>query len=419
MTQVTGFSGTPDRSTLRRPGRTRVLWCIKCLGYGGAERLLVSSAAARDDEHFEYEAAYVLPSKEALVPELEALGVRVHCLGRSERNADLRWMRRLRDLLLDRPFDVVHLHLPYTAALGRLVVQSLPRSVRPRTITTEHNVWSTNPAVIRLLNWATLPFDAANVAVSPAVRDAVPSRYRERMQVVVHGVAGVDVAQRDRWRAKTRAELGVAADEVLVGTVANLRPGKGYEVLLPAARALIELDLPVRFATVGVGPLAAEVEATHRRLGLGDRFVLLGGRADALRVLAGFDVFVLASMSEGLPVSLMEALALGVPTVTSAVGGIPGVVTNGVQGLLVPPGDGEALTRALTRMVLDGAGRTRMAAAAHARGVQFDIGLATRRVEAIYHRVTLERAACRVDDVAAVPHRRCARNRSTMLEGSP
>ena len=373
---------------MRRSKRTRVLWCIKCLGYGGAERLLVSTAAARDTERFDYEAAYVVPSKNALVPELEATGVPVHCLGSSEHNGDLRWMRHLRRLLLDGRFDVVHFHLPYTAALGRLVVRSLPRSARPRTMTTEHNMWATNPAIMRFLNTATIRLDVANVAVSDSVKSAVPARHRKRMEVIVHGVAPGNVDQQARWRSEVRRELGVGDDEVLVGTVANLRSGKGYDLLLPAARALVDLDLPVRFAAVGVGPLADDIDALHRRLGLGDRFLLLGGRADAVRVLAGFDVFTLPSLSEGFPVSVMEALALGVPTVTSAVGGIPGVVTDGVQGLMVTPGHYGELIRALTRMVLDGAGRARMATAARACGAQFDISTAAQRIEAIYADVT-------------------------------
>ncbi|MEO7836783.1 MAG: glycosyltransferase [Acidimicrobiales bacterium] len=367
--------------------RTRVLSCIKCMGFGGAERLLVSAAGARDTEQFDYELAYVLPSKRALVPEVEAAGVPVHCLGSSESDLDLRWMGRLRQLLMERRFDVVHFHLPYTAGLGRLVVRSLPRSSRPKTVTTEHNMWTTNPLALRALNSLTLPLDAAGLAVSDAVSEAMPPRHRRRVEVVIHGPSRSRLHQRESWRAEVRDELGVSPDEVLVGTVANLRPGKGYDVFLPAAAALIDLGLPARFVAVGAGPLEAEVDDLHRRLGLGDRFLLLGGRSDALRILAGFDVFVLASMSEGFPVSVMEALALGVPMVASAVGAIPDVVTPEVEALLVAPGCQDELVRALTLMIEDAPLRDRMAAAALIRGAEFDITSAVRRIEAIYQRV--------------------------------
>lgn len=373
---------------LDRGARTRVLWCIKCLGYGGAERLLVSAAEVGDSSRFEYEAAYVLPSKAALVPELQAAGVPVHCLGSSDSNWDLRWLGRLRRLLAERRFDVVHLHLPLTASLGRLVVQSLPAPLRPKTVTTEHNLWATNPWPVRTLNSLTRHVDAAGFAVSDAVRRAMPPRHQRRVETLLHGVPRPGLDRRSAWRDEVRAELGVARDEVLIGTVANVRSGKGYEVLLPAARSLIDRGLPVRFAAVGVGPLENEIEEMHRRLRLGERFRLLGGRSDAMRVVAGFDVFVLASHAEGCPISVMEALALGVPVVATAVGGIPEMVTDGVEGLLVRPGRTDDLVQALSRVVTDAPTRSRMSAAAAARGALFDITPAVRRAEAVYLQMT-------------------------------
>src|SRR5918996_1618430 len=111
------------------PDRIRVLWLIKGLGPGGAERLLTACATVRDRDAFEYRTAYLLPWKDRMVPELEQLDVGVECLGvRDDR--DLRWAVRLRSMLLDTPVDVVHAHSPYAAGVGRLVVRSLPRARR-------------------------------------------------------------------------------------------------------------------------------------------------------------------------------------------------------------------------------------------------------------------------------------------------
>ncbi|MGH3371522.1 MAG: glycosyltransferase [Nocardioidaceae bacterium] len=374
-----------------RKARIKVLWCIKCLGYGGAERLLVSAAHARDADRFEYEAAYVLPSKHALVPELEAGGVAVHCIGSGESNFDLRWMARLRRLLMAGRFDVVHFHLPYTAGLGRLVVQSMPAAVRPMTVTTEHNVWSTNPWPVRAVNTLTTGFDDARLAVSPAVKDALPARHRQRAEIVMPGVFSSTPGQAAAWRGHARAELGVAPHEVLVGTVANLRPGKGYDVLLPAARALLDRRLPVRFVAIGVGPLEDEVAALHARLGLGRSFQLLGGRSDVLRVIAGFDLFALPSRSEGRPVAVMEALSLGVPVVASGVPGITDVVAHRRNGLLVTPGSADLLAEALARLVNDPAERARMSERARHSGRRFDILPAVRRTEAVYEELAASR----------------------------
>lgn len=380
----------------------RVLWCIKCLGFGGAERLLVSAALARDTHGFAYEAAYVLPSRNALVPELEAAGVPVTCLGPSDTNIDLRWMSALRRLLVRRRFDVVHFHLPYTAGLGRAVVRSLTPGRRPAVVTTEHNVWSTNPWPIRLVNRLTLPLDSARLAVSDAVRDALPRRYRTATEVVTHGVPAFTPGQREAWRHESRAELGVGPHEVLIGTVANLRPGKGYEVLLPTARDLLDRGLPVRFAAIGEGPLEAEVTALHAQLALGGSFELLGGRPDALRLLAGFDIFVLPSTSEGRPVSVMEALSLGIPVVATAVGGTTEMVRHGVDGLLVAPSSPDHLAGAIASLVADRRRRARMAVAARGSGARFDVATAVHRAESIYRRLAVRKGP---DPATPLPRR--------------
>ncbi len=108
----------------------RVLWLIKGLGPGGAERLLVAAAAAHDPERFRIEVAYLLPWKHHLVAELEALGVECTCLGVGDER-DLRWVVRLRRRLRDAPVDVVHAHSPYAAGFGRLAVRSLPARAGP------------------------------------------------------------------------------------------------------------------------------------------------------------------------------------------------------------------------------------------------------------------------------------------------
>ena len=160
---------------------------------------------------------------------------------------------------------------------------------------------------------------------------------------MVHGVdlsqSDSLIARRAELRARVRSELVVDDDELLFMTVANLRPEKGYDVLLEAAKAIADCDLPIRIAAVGRGPLSDALHARHVELGLGDRFQFLGQRDDVLQLLAGADAFVLASRHEGLPVALMEATSVGLPIVASRVGGIPQVLEDEVDALLVPPGD--------------------------------------------------------------------------------
>ncbi|MDP8970268.1 MAG: glycosyltransferase [Actinomycetota bacterium] len=363
--------------------RVRVLWLIKGLGPGGAERLLASAAEVRDRQTFEYEAAYLLPWKRHLAEDLETAGVAVHCLGGSHA-LDLRWVVRLRRLLAERGYDVVHVHSPMVAGVARLLVRSLPRRLRPRLVTTEHNNWSSYAPPTRLLNALTFPLGDIGFAVSTDVRESIPPRLRSGVEVLVHGLLVERAAAQVTDRQVARAQLGLTDGDVVVGTVANLRAQKAYPDLLAAARMILDKGLPVTFVAVGQGPLEDEIHALHARLGLGDGFRLLGYRQDPVRVLTACDVFALASLYEGLPVALMEALAVGLPVVATAVGGIPEAVRDGVEGLLVPPGQPGRLAAAIETLVGDPQRRARMARAAAARAHAFDIRTAVNRLETEY-----------------------------------
>jgi glycosyltransferase involved in cell wall biosynthesis len=363
----------------------RVLWLTKGLGPGGAERLLVALARTIDRDRFSATAAYLLPEKDHLVGELAEAGVPAVCLdGASEH--DPRWAARLRRLVQDRDIDVVHLHAPYPAAVARPVLRSLSRR-RPAIVYTEHNNWDGYGRATRWANALTYPLDDARLAVSPAALASMPSPFRRRTEVLIHGIDLDEAAAHGAARERVRAELGVADGTVLVVTLANLRAHKDYPTLLAAARRALDAGAAIRFVAVGQGPLEADVRAQAHRLGLGDAFELLGYRADALDVLAAGDIFTLSSMAEGYPVSLMEALALGLPVVATAVGGIPEAVRTGVEGLTVPAARPDLLGDALAELAGDAEKRAEFGRAARARAALFDIRRATARIEAVYDEV--------------------------------
>jgi glycosyltransferase involved in cell wall biosynthesis len=389
---------TLDEHRDPRPGAAkgrpaRVLLLIKCLDYGGAERLLVDMAALGDHTSFEYEAAYVLNERHRLADEMRSTGTPVHALG-ARGDWDLKWAVALRRLLVDRRYDLVHFHLPYAASLGRLVVQSLPKGSRPKLVYTQHCTWDEMEAPVRILNRATIGLDDALVTVSEASRQGLPKVLRRRAQVVIHGVDVSRSAEmrtdRERIRREVRDELAVPDDHVLVLAVANLRPEKGYDILLEAARILLAGGAPVSFASAGYGPLAEELNRIHRDLGLGDRFRFLGPRSDVLRLMTGADVFTLSSRHEGLPVAVMEATSAGLPLVLTTVGEIPGLFTDGVDALLVPPGRADMLATSLERLVRNSTVREELGKAALDRSAMFDVASAAHEVEDIYRRLLSE-----------------------------
>lgn len=365
----------------------RVLWLIKGLGPGGAERLLVNQAAVRG-AGITYEAAYLVPAKQQLQSELEAFGVSVECYG-SVRAWDLRWLMRFRRRLTRGDVDVVHVHSPLVAGLARLVVRTLPRRRRPALVYTEHNRWAQYGWATRALNRLTYRLDDWQIAVSDGVRASIAPRPRRRVETVVHGIDREAVAALRPARAGVRESWGVDDDTVVVGTVANFRTEKAYPDLIAAAQQLPSDPVTVVIA-IGQGHLEQEVRGLVASSGLGDRFRLLGYQPDAVRLMSGFDLFVLSSHHEGLPVAVMEAQALGLPVVATAVGGLPEIVEEGVSGRLVPPARPDQLAAAITEVARDRETRLAMGKAAAAASDRFDMRSAAAHIEAGYRRVVRE-----------------------------
>lgn len=358
----------------------RVLHVIKGLGPGGAERLLVSLTTARRAD-VGVDVAYVLPHKDHLVSQLEAAGAGVHLIGGRHGVVDPRWLVRLRHLVRRIEPDVVHVHSPAVAA-GTIPLLRAMRH-RPAIVTTEHNRWPAFGRLTRASNAIALSLADQRLAVSEAVRASMSARQRDRTTVAVQGIPVAELSARRAERSGARAALGVPDEDFLVVTVANFREKKDYPTLLRAAAA--SKPCPnIRFVAIGQGPLEPDMRALHRELGLGERFRFLGYHPDPAAVVAGADAFTLASLHEGLPIALLEAMALGVPPVVTSVGGIPEVVTDGVDGSLVEPGDPAALAAKYRELAADPPLRRRIGEAAAARAESFDIAGSQRALEVLY-----------------------------------
>jgi glycosyltransferase involved in cell wall biosynthesis len=378
----------PAHSAFGAIGRPlKVLWVIKGLGAGGAEQLLVQSARYRDRNLVEPSVAYLIPEKSTLAASLEKHGCRpVRCLA-ARSSWDPLWIVRLLEMIRDGEFDVIHIHSPLVAVGARLALRSLPRRSRPRIVVTEHNVWSGHTRLTRLADRLTAGRSETHLAVSDAVRDSLPARIRARTRVIRYGVDAAELRRESGARDGQRRDLGVSDDQILVGTVANLRATKGYPDLLEAAQAVVARVPNVRFVAAGRGPLEGALRRQADQLGLGGHFTFLGYRADAVRVMSAFDVFCLPSHHEGLPIVLMEALALGLPIVATNVGGVGELVTDGVDAVLVPPAQPTRLADALVALVLDPERRAEMAAAGRERSDALDAPKAVHAVEAVYAEV--------------------------------
>lgn len=370
---------------------------IKSLGPGGAERLLVEFARCAPENEIDLHVVSLLDQKRQLIPPIEESGATVCCIGvRGLRQ--IRWVPALLAAIRRHEPDVVHTHSPALAPVVRIAARiGLLGRPRPLVVTTDHNTWDTYRGATQLANRLTAPLDDVAIAVSNEVRSSIsPQRLRGRVQFIRHGVDLGAIRTASAERASIRASLGVEAGEVVVVTVANYRAQKNYPNLLAAAALATTRMENLRFVVVGQGPLASTVEAEHRRLGLGDRMLILGFRPDAHRVMAACDIFSLASDYEGLPVALMEALALGLPVVATSVGGVAETVSP-QSGRLVPPRDSRALADALVEVASDGALRAQLSAGALAASEQFDSRVTAAAISSLYRERLARRRPGRAD----------------------
>jgi glycosyltransferase involved in cell wall biosynthesis len=347
------------------------------------------------------------------VERLEHAGIRHVALGSSTRGmnllADLRAARQLWRFLRRNRVDVLHTHNPKPGVYGRVLGRL---AGVPIVVNTVHGLYATETdglakrALVYGLEAVASRFSDAELYQNPEDLELVRRHHivpRERVALLGNGI---DVAHFDpsrfppERRRAIRRDLGIGEGEIVVGTVARLVVEKGYRELFTAVE-----QLPRDCTVLVAGPedpekedalSAAEIQRAAAR---GVRFLGQCDHVDAL--LSVFDVFVLASHREGFPRAAMEAAAMGLPIVAMDIRGCRQVVTDGINGLLVPPRDAAALGRALLSLVHDARLRARMGIASRARALEsFDERAVVERVLTTYIEVARRKGIALPLDVA-------------------
>jgi glycosyltransferase involved in cell wall biosynthesis len=253
---------------------------------------------------------------------------------------------------------------------------------------TEHNTWDSYRRSTYLANMWTFPLNDSVIAVSDEVRASMryPTPFgalgMPTVRTVLHGI-DIESIKAAGVQDGVREEFGIPSGAPLVITVANFRREKGHGTLLAAAEMLRERMPDARFMLVGQGPLEGEVRdsAAH----LKGTVVFAGSRSDVPRIVSAADVFALPSDFEGLPIALLEAMALGRPCVVTGVGGVTEVVRDGVEAVVVPPQSPSRLADGLLSLLRDEDRRRSLGQAASTRATEFHISRAVKQIESIYH----------------------------------
>ncbi len=364
----------------------RIVHIFPTLNPGGAERMLVHVLMHLDRSRFDVSAICLGRSNgselEGLLAEAQ---VPVQFLGKGAGFDPRMFTRVHRAVIAARP-DVLHSHVHVLRYLFPYIKYSGWLGQRPRMLHTVHNLaaFEVEPRA-RWIQGLAFRNGVQPVAVAEEVARSVAELYRMDEPVVVPNCVPVDryscpQVSREQWRRQE----GFGSESILVACVAGLRPQKNHPLLLEGFVSTAARYPQAQLLLAGGGE-QRELASLAARLGISERVHFLGVRSDVPDLLAASDLFVLASHYEGNPMSVMEAMAAGLPVVASRVGGVPELVTDGREGLLLSSLDGQSLASALNDLVGDESKRRRMGEASRLRARRsFDVSHMVAGYEALY-----------------------------------
>jgi glycosyltransferase involved in cell wall biosynthesis len=339
---------------------------LHTLRVGGAE-VLAARLARQLQDRFRF-VFVCLDELGSLGEELRGEGFAVEVLQRRA-GVDWRCSLRLARFLRRERVDLLHAH-QYTPFFYSLTARFLYR--RPAVLFTEHGRhYPDYPRRKRMLaNRLLLQRRDCVVGVGEAVRQALirnEGLSPERVSVIYNGIDLAAFANGVHERLAVRQEIGVGASDLVLLQVARLDYLKDHATALRMLERVVKSCPQARLVLVGEGPERDKIEGILRERDLGPFVRLLGLRGDVARLVPAADVFLLTSISEGIPVTLIEAMAAGLPIVSTRVGGVAEVVEDGQTGLLAPSGDDAALAAHVLRLGEDLALRRQLGQKGRAR----------------------------------------------------
>jgi len=378
--------------------KIRVVHIVPMLSPGGAERVAVHIVRGLNRQRYE---PVVISYTGRLGCDLDRLleeaGIEVHYLGKRP-GFDYRMYCRLPSVLKESRPDIVHTHLhvlryalPFLFPLNKTPVLHTVHNLAEREIEPR----------LRWLQRYALKHGVLPVAVAEEVAVSLGRLYGiQRCRVISNGIPTDRYARPEVPRKEWRAREGLKDDDVLFVCVARFWPQKNHALLLKAFRHGPAADPKARLVLVGEGVLREQLEKQARKLGLSGQVHFLGLRTDVPEVLGASDIFVLSSDFEGNSLSVMEAMASGLPIVSTAVGGVPGLFENGKEGLLVQPGEVQALANSMSALLGNREARQSfgMAAARRAKA-KFDVSTMVHAYEALYEGLVNQTQRLKAEDV--------------------
>jgi glycosyltransferase involved in cell wall biosynthesis len=327
--------------------KIKVLHIIKSLGRGGAEMLLPETLKVHDTSQFEFHYIYFLPWKNQMVETIAQNGGKVSCFAAKNNLSLLMQFAKVKAYCQKNKIQIIHAHLPWAGILARMVgkLTGIP------VLYTEHNNFDRYHALTKVLSTVTYQWQTKVLAVSEDAKAALEKRNLFHDIVYVpNGVNTAFFSKENKFTTIETVESFVASDKV-IGTVAVFRKQKRLDIFIAVAHLSQQKQLPFKFLMVGDGPEMEMIKGLVAQYEL--KNVLLAGlQENPIDYMNYMDVFLITSDFEGLPVALLESMSIGIVPFCTPVGGIPNVVKDHQNGILLNSQDPEQILAQLELEVL-------------------------------------------------------------------
>jgi glycosyltransferase involved in cell wall biosynthesis len=364
--------------------KIRIFHLIASNGIGGAERILLNLSKNIDREKFDLVLGIFVDQKKSpdfFLREAEKLGFPLETIEYKNPYNLLQILQLYRIFKKHHP-DIIHTHGYKPNILGFLVAKLFEVPI----MTTVHGLHSgrDNRLIWFGLKLLTL-FDRIIVVSDQIKRELKTMKVPPGKLITIRNVPPIETKENWATANTFREEIGIPPNAKLIGFVGRLEPIKGCSLFIRSIPRVIKSNLDSYFVVVGDGVERKSLESLARELGIENRVYFCGFRDDPMNIFQSLDLYVLPSLSEGIPLAMLEAMSTGVPVVATSVGGIPEVIQDKVNGLLVPLQDPVALAEGILE-TLNNSNETakRVVEAKNTIINEFNQGKWIERVENIY-----------------------------------
>ena len=325
-----------------------VLCVFVTMPVGGAESFWLNILSKLDQTRF-YPITCCLARKGVMGEKIESLGYEVVELGRMKnKRFDTGAVTALARLIRERRVDIVHTHMYHANLYGRLAVMLNGRP-RPRVVVSIHSLYTEARLKRTLINRLLTPYTDMVAAGSEPIKADVLKYDRVPPGKITVLPYGIDIERLDipLGREVAKQRLGLSGSDFVLGTVGRLVEAKGHTYMLKTFAILKKSGYNFKLVIAGPGKLEAELMAEAESLGIAPDVSLLGSRQDIPEIYRAMDLYLMSSLWEGAPLALLDAMAAGVPSVVTDVGGMPDQLDRGSCGVIVPPKDPGAMAEAV------------------------------------------------------------------------